>query len=541
MRKFALALIALPVLVTVTVGTLLRTSMLVRTGVAIGLGALFGLAVVAVVRPVPAMATLPTPIVPLTQAAFRTAVATGVSVVAPATIEFTTPMDRTSVAAALRVDPPTPVVLSWSADDRSLTIAPVERWAAGAYHTITVEPGALALSGRPLTTPARASFLTREPAVAVVSATSVVGDRVAADTAFSIAFDRAVAPASVHGAVRMDPPVDGSVTSEPSLEGGVRLVFTPVGPLKADQRYQLVVDGVRDADGIPVAAVSMVVRTVAAPAVVRFRPAAKARDVPRDQAVSVRFTRPMDRASAKAAFAVTADGAAVAGKVSFAEGDTVLVFRPTKDLPWDAVIVATVAAGALSADGAALPTDAESTFRTVEKPAPKPTPKPTSSGSSGGGSVGSGSWTAVEKYYLGLMNCTRTGGTVTSTGKCSSPGGRDVAPLALSSGISSKVARPYAKLLATKNLCSHFVGGNPGDRLRRAGYTSYRWAENLGCRSGNASDAVLASHLYFQSERSWSPQGGHYVNLMSTKYDRVGIGVWVASGRVRLVVDFYHP
>ena len=31
-------------------------------------------------------------------------------------------------------------------------------------------------------------------------------------------------------------------------------------------------------------------------------------------------------------------------------------------------------------------------------------------GGGGGGSVGGGSWAAVEHYYLGLMNCTRTGG-----------------------------------------------------------------------------------------------------------------------------------
>jgi uncharacterized protein YkwD len=139
------------------------------------------------------------------------------------------------------------------------------------------------------------------------------------------------------------------------------------------------------------------------------------------------------------------------------------------------------------------------------------------------------------------MNCTRQGGTVTSGGDCSSPGGRNVAALKLDSGISTKVARPYAKKLAVGGDCSHFMGGNPGDRLRRAGYTSYRWAENLGCRSGNPFSAVLGSHRYFQSERSWSPQGGHYVNLMNSKYDRVGIGVWVSGGRVRLVVDFYHP
>ena len=79
----------------------------------------------------------------------------------------------------------------------------------------------------------------------------------------------------------------------------------------------------------------------------------------------------------------------------------------------------------------------------------------------------------------------------------------------------------------------------PGNRLSAAGYTSYIWAENLGCRSGNPKTAVLGSHLYFQSEKSYL--GGHYVNMMNAKYDRVGIGVWVSSGRVRLVVDFYHP
>ena len=75
--------------------------------------------------------------------------------------------------------------------------------------------------------------------------------------------------------------------------------------------------------------------------------------------------------------------------------------------------------------------------------------------------------------------------------------------------------------------CSHFMGGNPGDRLRHAGYKNYTWAENLGCRSGNPKSAVLGSHLFFQAEKP--SNGGHYVNLMNAKYDRVGIGVWVSS------------
>ena len=253
----------------------------------------------------------------------------------------------------------------------------------------------------------------------------------------------------------------------------------------------------------------------------------------------------MDAASTKKAFIVTVNGKRVGGKITFAEGGTVLVFDPNSNLPYDAKVAASVAGTPLSNVVVPIGATLKESFTVVPKPvAPKKaaTTRSTTRAiprESGGGTVGSGSWGAVERYYLRLMNCTRTGGVVTSGGDCSSPGGRNVAPLKLDAGISSKVARPYAKKLAVNNMCTHFSGGNPGDRLRRAGYTSYRWAENLGCRSGNPYSAVLGSHRYFQSEKSYN--GGHYVNMMNAKYDRAGIGVWVSGGRVRLVVDFYHP
>jgi hypothetical protein len=249
----------------------------------------------------------------------------------------------------------------------------------------------------------------------------------------------------------------------------------------------------------------------------------------------------MDKATTKAAFKVTVGGSAIAGKISFAEGNKVLVFTPAKKLPYGKKVVMEVGPTALSADGAALAKAAKGDFKTVAKTKRSTTTSTGGStgGGGGGGAVGGGSWASVETYYLGLMNCTRTGGWVTSTGHCSSPGGRAVAPLKLDKGISSKVSRPYARKLAIGADCSHFIGGNPGDRLRRAGYRNYTWAENIGCRSGGARAAVLGSHRFFQSEKSYN--GGHYVNLMNKKYDRVGIGVWVSHGRVRLVIDFYHP
>jgi uncharacterized protein YkwD len=541
LRKYAVALLAVPILAIIYAGAVLRRSSFARAGAAIALGAVVAASLIAVVRPSPTEATAPTAIVPLTQAAFRTLVTTGVELDAAQTIQFSTPMDRESVAASIAVDPPTPVALHWDPTGTLLSIGPAGHWQVGRFHTITVEPGALALTGRPLTTPARASFLTRSAATAALTATAETGTRVGVGTTFTVSFDRAVDLASVRAGLRLDPAATGTITSDTTLDGLPRFTFTPDAPLAADTTYRLVVDGVRDDDGIPVEAAALEVQTAVAPEVVRFRPRDDTKKVDRGATVSVRFTTAMDHATTKAAFSLTADGKAVAGKLSWAEGSTVLVFDPTKKLPYHAKVVVTVGAGATSRDGSPITAAATGRFTTETKPKPKATTRPRSSGgsTSSGGSVGSGSWGAVERYYLGLMNCTRQGGWVDSGGHCDSPGGRSVAALKLSSGISTKVSRPYAKLLATRNLCSHFVGGNPGDRLRRAGYTSYRWAENLGCRSGNPYDAVLASHRYFQSEKSYS--GGHYVNLMNAKYDRVGIGVWVSHGRVRLVIDFYHP
>jgi len=302
--------------------------------------------------------------------------------------------------------------------------------------------------------------------------------------------------------------------------------------------YELHIAGVRDTDGLSLDALTLSVQTASAPAVVRFRPGADSANVDRAGPISVRFSKPMDRRSTERAFKVTVTGTSIAGAVRWAEKDTVLIFTPATPLPFGATVSMDVTVGARDVAGSALALAARATFTTIAKPSIAPAPARPKAPSPTTTAVGGGSWAAVETYYLGLMNCTRTGGWVTSTGKCSSPGGRNVAPIKLDQGISSKVSRPYAKRMSISGACSHFIGGNPGDRLRRAGYSSYRWAENIGCRSGGARAAVLGSHLFFQSEKSYN--GGHYVNLMNPAYNRVGIGVWVSGGRVRLVVDFYH-
>lgn len=304
----------------------------------------------------------------------------------------------------------------------------------------------------------------------------------------------------------------------------------------------------RDADGSRLATPAHVSATVAArPRVVRSRPAKGGQGVDRDQTISIRFSEKMDRRTTQAALSVSGLDTKKDGRFRWAEGDTVLIFDPSTTYPYGAAVTIKVAGSARSWVGVPVADDpAAVAFRSAFRVEPKPTApaRPTTSTpASGGSSTSSAPWLSVEKYYLGLLNCTRTGGWVQSDGSCVGYGsGRYstyVAPLAMSAGIASRVARPYAKYLATRDICSHYVDGDPGARLNRGGYSSYRWGENLGCRSGNPYSAVLASHLFYQSEQS--ANSGHWKNIKDARFSVVGVGIWVANGRVRLVSDFYHP
>jgi uncharacterized protein YkwD len=396
--------------------------------------------------------------------------------------------------------------------------------------------------------------MTRQAVQAAIALAGTAGTIARLDSGVRVTFDAPIDLASAMKAFRAEPAVAGTWT-QPRPYTGETFVFTPVAPLQAGTTYTFSFDeGVTDRDGAPVAVgPPLTVRTEKSPAVVRFRPRAGWTGVDRGQDISVRFTRPMDRAATRAAFSVTLGGKPIAGTYRWAEGDTVLVFVPARALPYGAKVAMAVDAGARSKVGTPIAKATSGTFTVEKRPVVRAaSPARTASRSTtsttttpisrptGGGSTGSATWLAVEKYYFKLLTCTRGGGLVTSGGGCSSPGGSGLRALKLDAGISSKVARPYARKIAQAGVCDHFYGGTtPGERLKRAGYGGHAWGENIGCRSGNAYSSVLGSHIYFQNERSYN--GGHWKNMMNPRYDRVGIGVWVSSGRVRLVTDFYHP
>lgn len=544
MRKLGTTLLAVPVVIVVYLALAVRSAGRFRAAGFVGAAGLIALVLMVGGKPAPSAAA-PQSLTRTVSAELLDTVQTGHGLKDPFTIGFDAPMDAASVAAALKVSPDAAVSFSWDAAGKTLTIKPVSGWSADTLYAITVDASAHAADGSPLGSSVHAVILTAKGGTGSLAATKVVGKRVAVATAFTIHLDRSVALDTVQAALAIDPAVDGALTAG-DAQGD--FVFTPDSELAPDTVYRVSLEGLVDADGVAFSAIpALTVRTAVAPkspSVVRFRPLNGAKAQERASVLSVRFTQKMERKSTAAAFRVTANGKTVKGKITWAETDHVLIFTPAAALPYSAKVKMTVGPGAKSAAGATIAKSATGAFGVVAKPKPtatktpssKPIPHPGGSGGSGGVSA---SWYSVEVYYLNLMNCTRTGGWVTSSGRCSSPGGRSVAPLTLSAGISTKVSRPYAKYLSQHGLCNHFYQGTPGDRLRKAGYTSYKWAENIGCENISPYASVLGSHLFFQSEKPYN--GGHYVNMMNSLYSQVGIGVWVISGRTRIVIDFYHP
>jgi hypothetical protein len=550
LRKAIAGVLGLPVIVATYVALLARRpTALSTTAVAAIVGLLTIAAMSGTAPPITAYKTIP--VDPHAAARMASSVVTDFGIHQTVRIDFSAAMDRASVEAALRVSPAAAPALSWLDEGRSLRIAPSGAWAPSRFYTVTIGREARDAAGTPLAEPLRVIFFTRDRPTVELAMTDLADEGTARPgSTLELRFSRPVDPTSVARALRVTPATAGRLvaTADPGQAGAERFLWVPDAPLAPGTPIAFhLAASVGDADGLRLAAPAHLSATVAArPRVVRSRPAKGGQGVDRDQTISVRFSEKMDRRTTQAALSVSGLDTKK-GRFRWAEGDTVLIFDPSTTYAYGAAVTIKVAGSARSSAGVPLADDSaavafRSAFRVEPKPtAPaRPTTKPPVSG---GGSTSSAPWLSVEKYYLGLVNCTRTGGWVQSDGSCAGYGsGRYstyVAPLSLSAGISSRVARPYAKYLANGDICSHYADGDPGGRLNRGGYSSYRWGENLGCRSGNPYSAVLASHLFFQSVES--ANSGHWRNIKDARFSVVGIGIWVASGRVRLVSNFYHP
>jgi hypothetical protein len=489
----------------------------------------------------------------------QASVETGWPLDRPVRIDFRTPMDPVTVERNLRLEPAAPVRLVWSAGGRSLAAVPLEGWRPGAFYALTIGRAARDRAGQALGSSITAIFVTRSRPGAEIALHGTAGARLLTTGGIELTFSRPVAIADVREALAVTPETVGRILARGARNGfAQRFVWQPKAALRPGVQYTFRLRAaVHDREGVSLRrGVALEARTVARPRVVGQDPRSGASGIGTDTAIVIRFDRPMDRETTARALQVIGVGAVV-GRVSWSENDTVLMFQPVSGLRHDRTYTVILTGRSRSRLDVPIAPDAARTaysFRFRTEPAPVAVAPAAQSGDDGGSGGGTGGdtggggpvaapWASVESYVLRLINCIRTGGLIRSDGNCDGYGSGHyhpaLAPLTLHSGISTSVSRPYAKLVATSGACSHFLDGNPGTRLARAGYSSYRWAENLGCRSGNPYTAVLGSHLYFQSEEPYG--GGHWVNLRNATYTTVGIGVWVSNGNVRVVTDFYDP
>jgi hypothetical protein len=313
--------------------------------------------------------------------------------------------------------------------------------------------------------------------------------------------------------------------------------ITPTTQLLSDKDYVVsFVNGGTDAAGAALDPVPpLLVHTLLAPTVIKFRPVDGGITYDTNQPVSVRFTMAMDEKSTAAAFSVTVNGKAIAGTRNWAEGDTVLVLSPRYAFKVGDKVVARVstAARAAGAGGLHLGAAATATF-TVSKP------KSTSIAYTGGVASATRPYYGSEVYYMKLMNCTRTGGWVTGSGACSSVTHHTLpaqGPLRLSATISNKVSRPFAKYMADRRILNHYAYHDPQWRLCHwAGLCGSAWAENIASPTSAGKGGMIDIEIFYQNEY-WC-RCEHYYNIMAPFLNQAGVGVWVSHGVVRVSIDF---
>ena len=454
----------------------------------------------------------------------------------PFQVQFTKPMNQASVESALSITPRVNLKLQWDATAQELSIAPDSHWAPNTTYSVDIANGATDQEGLSLATEIHTSFQSGAATSGTITATETGDNLVSPLTAFQLTFTRPVKLSTVLLRFGISPSVPVTITGDDPTDAASQVfTMTPNSQLASNTAYVIrMADGGTDSAGAalqPVAPLPVI--TMSTPSVVRFRPQDGSITYDGNQPVSVRFTMAMDEKSTAAAFSVTVNGRAVAGSTYWAENDSVLVLTPRYSFKVGSTVVASVSTAARSATGLHLSAAARATFKVS---------KPRSSGISYGGVASATSpWYASEVYYMKLMNCTRTGGWVTSSGACSSETHHTLpaqAPLVLDAGISNKVSRPYAKYMADNRLLDHYLRGTtPHSRLAAAGYPGASWGENIASPGSSGKGGMIAIEIFYQNE-SWC-RCEHYYNIMDPYFHRAGVGVWVSNGVVRVSIDFY--
>jgi hypothetical protein len=543
MRKTAAAVLALPVAGLGRAVTWLRRSARIQ-GLMVSVAITLVVGVLLVGLPATPVAGQPMPtFAPLAPQADAHSPESNLALDVPFQIQFSKPMNEGSVEAALRIDPKVDVELRWDATGQMLSLLPNPHWEPTTNYQISVSNAASDQEGLGLSTPVQTSFQSGSLTAGTVTATRMVGDLSSPTTAFQLTFTRPVKLGTVLAGLGINPALDvGIVGDDPTDVASQVFTMTPKKALDTDTTYLVIMAaGGVDASGSALQSVApLQIHTLATPTVQAFKPASGTKTYDTNQPISLRFTVAMDEKSTESALTVLANGRAVAGSTSWSEEDTVLAFAPRRSFAIGTSVTVKLSVAARSTGGLHVAAATSATFL-VSTPRSRAIAITKSKiPVTGGQGTSSAPYKDMERYYLSLMNCTRTGSWVTSSGDCSTQT-RHTLPaqgaLALDDGISNKVSRPYAAQLATSGLLTHNLNGTTTHgRLAAAGYGGSSWGENIAAPSNAGPGGMIATENFYQNESGC--RCAHYYNIMYGHFHRVGIGIWVSRG-VRIVIDFY--
>jgi len=495
--------------------------------------------------PVKPVAAEPVPYVtPLAPQAATPAIESSLPLDVAFQVDFSKPMNEATVESALTIAPPASVTYSWDALGQILSVAPDPHWQPQTDYTIEISTDASDHEGLGLTAPIVTGFRSGPLTSGQISATRTVDGLAAPTTAFQVTFTRPVKLATVMMRLAIDPPIDATIAGDDPTDSASQVfTLTPKAPLATNTTYTVgFVDGGLDAASSPLQPVApMTITTLQAPSVIKVSPQDGTYSYDTNQVISVEFSVPMDEKAASAV-SIKANGRAVSGSTAWTEDDTVLVFTPRHSFYLGTTVSIRVASSARSAGGLTMAATVDSSF-VVTTPRSKLAGRPITGTKipwTGGIASSSAPWHSAEMYYLALLNCTRTGKWVTSTGLCSTQTHHTLPAqpaLPYRSDVANGVARPYARELAIRNALTHTLDGTTiHTRLEAAGIYPSTYGENISSPANAKSSGMISVEIFFQNE-AWD-RGGHYANVMNPRYKGVGVGVWQEDGRTRVVIDF---
>jgi hypothetical protein len=167
-------------------------------------------------------------------------------------------------------------------------------------------------------------------------------------------------------------------------------------------------------------------------------------------------------------------------------------------------------------------------------------------GAASGTGISSSEENELQRFALSLVNCARTGGYVTASGRCDRhPAKRYRSryrkPLKLSETISERVAEPLAAKCRRLGRCGHHLTASYRTRFRRVGIRTRHVGEALGWGGQSARQSIIGSFRVMQREKLHpSPTWGrwHWRYIKDPDFRRVGIGIARRGSRTYIVYDF---